>query len=160
RLMERIEDALPRFPVDVTLLVPYGREDVTAMLYRNAEVLSEDARADGTLVHARVNEREHAAVVAFVVESTSGRAAGYTPRVASARADRHPPRPLGRAPERRRSDRRRGRARGVRLGVDLRDVGFGRRDPGRLDRRPHRPHRGRDRRPPDGGQNTRRRGDG
>jgi GTPase len=76
RLMERIEDALPRFPVDVTILVPYGREDVTAMLYRNAEVLSEEARADGTLVHARVNEREHAAVSAFAVEPTSERAAG------------------------------------------------------------------------------------
>ena len=76
RLMERIEDALPRFPVDVTILVPYGREDVTAMLYRNAEVLSEEARADGTLVHARVSEREHAAVAGFLVEPTSERAAG------------------------------------------------------------------------------------
>ncbi len=76
RLMERIEDALPRFPVDVTILVPYGREDVTAMLYRDAEVLSEEARADGTLVHARVSERENAAVAAFLVEPTSERAAG------------------------------------------------------------------------------------
>jgi GTP-binding protein HflX len=76
RLMERIEDALPRFPVDVTILVPWGREDVTAMLYRNAEVLSEEAGTDGTLVHARVNEREHAAVAPFVVEPTSESAAG------------------------------------------------------------------------------------
>jgi GTPase len=76
RLMERIEDALPRFPVDVTILVPWGREDLTAMLYRDAEVLSEEARADGTLVHARVNEREHAAVAPFVVEPTPERAAG------------------------------------------------------------------------------------
>ena len=76
RLMERIEDALPRFPVDVTILVPYGREDVTAMLYRNAEVLSEEARADGTLVHTRVNQREHAVIAPFVVEPTSERAAG------------------------------------------------------------------------------------
>jgi GTP-binding protein HflX len=76
RLMERIEDALPRFPVDVTILVPWGREDVTAMLYRDAEVLSEEARADGTLVHARVNEREHAVVAPFVVEPASERAAG------------------------------------------------------------------------------------
>ena len=76
RLMERIEDALPRFPVDVTILVPWGREDVTAMLYRDAEVLSEEARADGTFVHARVNEREHAVVAPFVVERTSERAAG------------------------------------------------------------------------------------
>src|SRR4029450_4139768 len=42
-LMERVERSLPRFPMDVTILVPWGREDVTAMLYRNAEVLSEDA---------------------------------------------------------------------------------------------------------------------
>jgi GTPase len=76
RLMERIEATLPRFPVDLTILVPWGREDVTAMLYRNAEVLSEEARNDGTLVHARVNEREHAAVAPFVVESASKRAAG------------------------------------------------------------------------------------
>ena len=76
RLMERIEDALPRFPVDVSILVPWGREDITAMLYRNAEVLSEEARTDGTFVHARVNEREHAAVAPYVVEPTSERAAG------------------------------------------------------------------------------------
>ena len=76
RLMGTIEDALPRFPVDVTILVPWGREDVTAMLYRNAEVLTEEPRPDGTLVHARVNEREHAAVAGFVVEPTSERAAG------------------------------------------------------------------------------------
>ena len=76
RLMRRIEDALPRFPVDIRILVPWGREDVTAMLYRNAEVLSEESGPDGTLVHARVNEREHAAVAPFVVEPSSERAAG------------------------------------------------------------------------------------
>ena len=43
--------------MDVTILVPWGREDVTALLYRSAEVLSEDAREDGTLVHARVGAR-------------------------------------------------------------------------------------------------------
>jgi GTP-binding protein HflX len=79
-LMQRIERALPRFPMDVTILVPWGREDVTAMLHRNAEVLSEDAREDGTLVHARVGEREFAAVAEFraasVTPSTVDRAAG------------------------------------------------------------------------------------
>jgi len=80
-LMERVERSLPRFPMDVTILVPWGREDVTAMLYRNAEVLSEDAREDGTLVRARVGEREFAAVAPFRVEpavapSTRDRAAG------------------------------------------------------------------------------------
>ena len=69
-LMERIERSLPRFPMDVTILVPWGREDVTAMLHRNAEVLSEDAREDGTLVHARVGEREFAAVAPFRVDAS------------------------------------------------------------------------------------------
>jgi GTP-binding protein HflX len=69
-LMERIERTLPRFPMDVTVLVPWGREDVTAMLHRNAEVLSEDAREDGTLVHARVGEREFAAVGPFRVHAS------------------------------------------------------------------------------------------
>jgi len=67
-LLEAIDRALPRFPVEVTLLVPYGREDVVALLHRDAEVLSQDAREDGTLVRARVNERELAAVQAFRVE--------------------------------------------------------------------------------------------
>ena len=77
-LMERVERSLPRFPMDVTILVPWGREDVTAMLYRNAEVLSEDAREEGTLVRARVGEREFATVAPFRAEPsvTRDRAAG------------------------------------------------------------------------------------
>jgi GTP-binding protein HflX len=76
-LMERVERSLPRFPMDVTILVPWGREDVTAMLHRNAEVVSEDAREDGTLVHARVGEREFATVAPFRVEPVApDRAAG------------------------------------------------------------------------------------
>lgn len=71
-LLERVERVLPRFPMDVTILVPWGREDVTAMLHRNAEVLSEDAREDGTLVHARVGEREHGAVRRFLIEPSEG----------------------------------------------------------------------------------------
>jgi GTP-binding protein HflX len=67
-LMESIESALPRFPIEVLLLVPYGREDVTALLHRDAEVLSEDAREDGTLVRARVGEREFSAVQPFRLE--------------------------------------------------------------------------------------------
>ena len=67
--MERIETAIPRFPVDITILVPWGREDLTAMLHREAEVLSEDAREDGTLVRARVGERALAAVEPFRVEA-------------------------------------------------------------------------------------------
>jgi GTP-binding protein HflX len=68
QLLQHVEAAIPRFPMDVTLHVPYGREDVTAMLHREAEVLSEDARDDGTLVHARVGERVYAAVRDFRVD--------------------------------------------------------------------------------------------
>lgn len=70
-LLECVEDALPRFPVEVTVLIPFGREDLVAMLHRDAEVLSQEAREDGTLVRARVNERELAAVQAFRVEAES-----------------------------------------------------------------------------------------
>ncbi|HZD17444.1 MAG TPA: GTPase HflX [Actinomycetota bacterium] len=77
-LLERVEAALPRFPVDVTVLVPFGREDLIALLHRDAEVLSQDPREDGTLVRARVNERELAAIQPFRVaaEPAAGSAAG------------------------------------------------------------------------------------
>jgi GTPase len=75
-LMESIESALPRFPIEVLLLVPYGREDVTALLHRDAEVLSEDAREDGTLVRARVEQREFSAVQPFRLEQGARADAG------------------------------------------------------------------------------------
>jgi GTP-binding protein HflX len=75
-LMVAIESALPRFPIEVLLLVPYGREDVTALLHRDAEVLSEDAREDGTLVRARVGEREVSAVQPFRLEQGARADAG------------------------------------------------------------------------------------
>jgi GTP-binding protein HflX len=74
-LMELVERSLPRFPMDVTILVPWGREDLTAMLHRDAEVLSAEAGEDGTLVRARVGEREYAIVEPLRVK-TSERAAG------------------------------------------------------------------------------------
>jgi GTP-binding protein HflX len=75
-LMDVVERSLPRFPMDVTLLVPYGREDVTAMLHRDAEVLSEDVGDDGTLVRARVGERVLASVEPFRIEPDGARATG------------------------------------------------------------------------------------
>jgi GTPase len=65
-LLATIEDALPHPPVEVTMLVPYGREDLIARLYRNAEVLSIRHDGEGTLVHARVGLRDLAAVREFV----------------------------------------------------------------------------------------------
>ena len=37
-------DAHPAPPIEVTLLVPFGREDVVARLYREAEVLDSESR--------------------------------------------------------------------------------------------------------------------
>jgi GTP-binding protein HflX len=65
-LLETLETTLPRPPVEVELLVPYGREDVTARLYRDAEVVSIRHGELGTEVHARVGLRELAVVREFV----------------------------------------------------------------------------------------------
>jgi GTPase len=67
-LREEIGARIPRPPVDVTLLVPFGREDVTARLYREAEVLSTEADTDGTIVRARVGLRVLSAVRGFRVQ--------------------------------------------------------------------------------------------
>jgi GTP-binding protein HflX len=66
-VLEAAAAALPHPPVEVTLLVPFGREDVTARLYRDAEVLDTEARQDGTVVRARVGARELAAIRDLVV---------------------------------------------------------------------------------------------
>ena len=65
-LLEAIEAAIPRPPVDITLLVPYGREDITAGLSRDAEVVSTELEDGGTRVHARVDLRQLARVREFV----------------------------------------------------------------------------------------------
>src|SRR5919198_2820707 len=57
-LLERVARTLPQPPVEVTLLVPFEREDVVARLYREAEVLGREPNTIGTVVHARVGERE------------------------------------------------------------------------------------------------------
>src|ERR671922_745947 len=55
-LLERLESALPRPPIEVELVVPYERQDVVARLYREAEVLSAEPDTTGTAVRARVPE--------------------------------------------------------------------------------------------------------
>ena len=61
-VLQALEFTLPDPPVDVELLVPYGREDVIALLYRDAEVVDTSHAEDGTVVKARVGFRELAAV--------------------------------------------------------------------------------------------------
>jgi GTP-binding protein HflX len=65
-LLDTLEVKLPHPPVEVELLVPYGREDLIALLYRQSEVLSTTHEEAGTVVHARVGFRELAAVRGFV----------------------------------------------------------------------------------------------
>jgi GTP-binding protein HflX len=65
-LLEVLGEALPHPPLEVTLLVPWGREDITARLYRDAEVLGTEPDGEGTVVRALVGERELAAVKEFV----------------------------------------------------------------------------------------------
>jgi GTPase len=67
-LREEISTRIPRPPVEVTLLVPFGREDITARLYREAEVLSKEMDTDGTVVRARVGLRLLSAVRGFLLE--------------------------------------------------------------------------------------------
>ncbi len=74
-LLEAVAESLPRPPVEVTLLVPFGREDVTARLYREAEVLDTEETDEGTVVHARVAERHVAAVGEFITKPVTRRVA-------------------------------------------------------------------------------------
>ena len=67
-LREEISARIPRPPVEITLLVPFGREDVTARLYREAEVLSKEMDSDGTVVRARVGLKLLSAVRGFLLE--------------------------------------------------------------------------------------------
>jgi GTP-binding protein HflX len=67
-LLEEIGARVPHPPVEVRLLVPFGREDVTARLYREAEVLSKEMDTEGTWVHARVGLRLLSAIRDFVLD--------------------------------------------------------------------------------------------
>jgi len=72
-LLERVEAAIPRLPIEVELLVPYERQDVVARLYREAEVLAADPDTSGTSVRARVREDQLAWAGGFAVRPVSRR---------------------------------------------------------------------------------------
>ena len=73
-LLDRIERDLPRPPVELRALIPYVREDLVARLHRDADVLDAERTDDGTIVHARVGEREAAALEPFILSSRPPRA--------------------------------------------------------------------------------------
>jgi GTP-binding protein HflX len=72
-VLDRITKALPRLH-GVTLLVPHDRPEVVPRLYREEEVVSTDARADGTIVRARVSDRGLGRVEPFRISSSAARA--------------------------------------------------------------------------------------
>ncbi|MEX0833147.1 MAG: GTPase HflX [Actinomycetota bacterium] len=73
-LTQRIQAAVPAFPIEVQLLIPYGRDDFVARLHREAEVEEMRSEPEGTLLRAHVGERLFQAVKEFVVEPEPGRA--------------------------------------------------------------------------------------
>jgi GTP-binding protein HflX len=73
-LLARIAQVLPAPPVEVTLLIPFEREDVTARLHREAEVLSREPDTNGTVVRARVEERQLAWTKEFLLRPVTLRA--------------------------------------------------------------------------------------
>ncbi len=73
-LLERIERDLPRPPVELRALIPYEREDLVARLHRDADVLETERTDDGTIVHARVGDREAAELEPFILSSRPRRA--------------------------------------------------------------------------------------
>jgi GTP-binding protein HflX len=67
-LLEEVGARVPRPPVEVRLFVPFGREDVTARLYREAEVLSKEMDTSGTVIRARVGLRLLSALRPFLAD--------------------------------------------------------------------------------------------
>ena len=68
-LLSLVERELPRPPVELRALIPYDREDLVARLHRDADVLATERTGDGTIVHARVADRDAAELAPFVLSS-------------------------------------------------------------------------------------------
>ena len=60
-----VDESLPHPPVEVEVLVPYGRGDLVSRMHTEGEVLTEDHREAGTFVTARVHPDLAAALEAL-----------------------------------------------------------------------------------------------
>ncbi|HEX6262881.1 MAG TPA: GTPase HflX [Actinomycetota bacterium] len=76
KLLARVDDVLPSPPVEVHLRIPYARQDVTARLHREAEVLSVEPGEEDTLVDVRLREDQVTWVEEFLVQSPRVRRSG------------------------------------------------------------------------------------
>ena len=74
-LLEAVAAALPAPSAEVTLRVPFERGDALAELYRRGQVLSVRQTEEGTLVRARLEERELARFRELVAEPVAAGAA-------------------------------------------------------------------------------------
>jgi GTP-binding protein HflX len=70
-LLTAVDAALPAPPIEVELLIPYGRQEVVARLYREAEVIKAVEGDEGTTVNARVTDKQLAWVGAFASKPVS-----------------------------------------------------------------------------------------
>jgi GTP-binding protein HflX len=66
-VLEAVARAIPRPPVDATLLVPFDRADVLAWLHREADVSAVATETEGTKVRARLTAAQSARVREFVL---------------------------------------------------------------------------------------------
>jgi GTP-binding protein HflX len=66
-LLERVSTTLPQPPVDLRLLVPYDRGEVISRLHVRGRIVDTEYLEEGTLVTARVEASEAAALEEFVV---------------------------------------------------------------------------------------------
>ncbi len=66
-LMARIETALPKPSIALSLKIPFDRGDLIAMLHDEALVISSDYVEEGTVLSVLVDERQKVLVQAFVV---------------------------------------------------------------------------------------------
>jgi GTP-binding protein HflX len=73
-LLERVEQVLRRRPIEVTLMVPFDRPEVVPWLHREAEVERVEVQSEGTMVRARVSERELPRVQDFLMHPVARRA--------------------------------------------------------------------------------------
>jgi GTP-binding protein HflX len=74
-LIDRLAEALPTPPVQVSLVVPFDRPDVLPWLYRRGQVLEVSESPQGTAVLARVSEAELPTIQPFLVAPPRARAA-------------------------------------------------------------------------------------
>lgn len=63
-----VAQRLPRPQVEVHVLLPYGRGDLVSAVHSSGEVLGERHTAEGTQLHARVNEQLAGALAAYASE--------------------------------------------------------------------------------------------